>query len=192
MNGEPIQQQTLATEGVPVKPSMARDFEVIHQVVSQHGLTVTQLAFRTGLSEQTIYKYLAGKRTIPTVVFRAAYELTGDGRLPLLITGSVPVEISFRGQRSDADGGNGAAGSAPRQTLRVPPIEQTLPRTLEAARQVVECGQYLAKVFEDGTVDRNDLASIAKFERLCADARTQLALCHAAIESARERIEQCK
>lgn len=170
---------------------MARDVEVLQQVMDSHGLTVKHIAARTGIAQQSVYKYMGGIRTLPSDVLRAAFELSGDTRILALITGSVPVEFSLPCARHEAPAGNGEACIGRNQPVRVPPIDQVLPQTLDTARRVVECGEYLAKIFADGRFDRNDLAAAAKFQEHCAAAQTQLATCAAAVEGERERIERC-
>lgn len=73
------------------------DNVLLDQVMSSHGVTVTQLALESGRSASTIYKYLSGDMTTPTIIWRSIYRLTGDHRIVELLLGStdfvfVPIE----------------------------------------------------------------------------------------------------
>jgi len=165
--------------------AMSHDAEVLETVIRDHGLTVAQVATRSGYAEKTIYRYLSNEgRTLPSEVIRAVYELTADNRLILLITGSVPVQFQPLEEKRDCP----HSTHGRRSPVRIPPIEDVLPRTLEAAEQVVKCGQLVAKIMADGKLDASDLSAVDKFQACISYARKQLAVCDAAMESARERV----
>ncbi len=165
---------------------MPRDTEVLHQVISTHGLSVTQVANRSGLAEKSIYKYLAGDRTLPSDVIRAVFELTADLRLVVLITGAVPVQIQALESTRDCPHDD-RSRQAP---VHVPPPEEALSHMLAAAKGCIQCGEHLNGIFADGRVDRHDLSAIDKLMECLSKVRIEAAVCHASMESAREKVSR--
>ena len=166
---------------------MARDVEVLQQVMEAHDLNVKRLANKSGIAQKTIYKYLSGVRTLPSDVLRAAYEITQDQRLLHLISGAAPVVVELipLGLSACKGGGNGHTQQTP---LSIPPVKQALPRTLSAIRKAAESGECLATILEDGSVDRKDIPAMDNFLGLCNEAKRELELCRASVQADREKV----
>ncbi len=142
---------------------MPYDATLLSSILAQHEVTVGALAMRSGYDDKSIYRYLSGERTVPSVVLRAAFELTADPRLIALIAGAVPVQV--------------LSG----QSLCVPPMEQLVPKVSEAAKSAVDALQYVARILADGQIDDTDAAAISNFRRHAANCNRLLVLCDAAV-----------
>jgi predicted DNA-binding transcriptional regulator AlpA len=73
--------------------NVSDDHIVLQEVIARHGLTAKQLAAWTGLAQSTIYRYLSGQVTIPSIIWRAIYERTLDYSILRLITGCLPHAV---------------------------------------------------------------------------------------------------
>lgn len=168
---------------------MARDVEVLQQVMETHDLTVKALANRSGFAEKSIYKYLSEVRTLPSEVLRAAFDLTYDSRLVMLITGSARVEIVLHTEPA----GDSSHNTRPaRPPISTQPLQETLPGMLHCLREATRGTQHLYDIMKDGVVDLHDLAHIAKFQECMAEVRKWIAITDASVESERERIVGCQ
>jgi hypothetical protein len=59
---------------------------------------------------------------------------------------------------------------------------------MEAAKEVIQCGQYLVTALEDGHIDRSDLSAFDNFLEVSGAAQTRLEYSRAAVHAERERI----
>ena len=166
---------------------MARFVEVLQQVMETHVLTVKALANRSGFAEKSIYKYLSEVRTLPSDVLRAAFKITADLRLVLLIVGSVPVRIEHLGTTTKDSSRNASPSRTP---IRIPQLKDVLPGLLTCMQETSQCARLVHDILADGQIDNQDLGLIVKFQSHIAEARKLLAVCDSAVESARERIAQ--
>jgi hypothetical protein len=66
---------------------------MLSSAMERNQVTVKSLALWTGRSQSTIYKYLSGEITIPSVVWRSLYEHTLDAGLITLLTGTLKVLV---------------------------------------------------------------------------------------------------
>ncbi|MBW8017085.1 MAG: hypothetical protein FVQ82_12945 [Planctomycetes bacterium] len=73
--------------------NVSDDHILLSDIVLENDITPKQLAGATGLAVSTIYKYLAGGCTIPSIVWRVVYKMTADARIVQLVTGDVPQVI---------------------------------------------------------------------------------------------------
>lgn len=115
------------------------------EIMDAYGINVKRLSQKTGRACSTLYKYLAGEATIPSIVWRALFEMTKDSRIVSLITGEVPVMMV------PLYAGN----------LRVD--KATLEHLLEVRKKQIECEQYVLKILADGRVDSSDKAAVKKY-----------------------------
>jgi len=65
------------------------DHILLSDILQGNDITVKQLATATGLAGSTLYKYLAGGCTIPSVVWRVVYKISRDARICRLFIGDV-------------------------------------------------------------------------------------------------------
>ena len=159
--------------------AMGRDAEVLQQVIQTHGLTIAQVANRSGYAEKTLYRYLSDDgRTLPSEVIRAVFELTLDNRLIRLITGLVPGQwvIALCGGKCP---GNSAPTASP---ARVPPIQDLLPKTCESVEQAAKSVKYVAQIISDGSVDESDKAAMSQFSQHANRAIANLTLTLSALK----------
>ncbi len=174
-----------------MRDRMARDVEVLQEVMQTHDLTVKQLASRSGIAQKSIYKYLSEVRTLPSEVLRAAFEMTLDHRLLSLITGVIPVI-----HQAVFDGGPACAMQSHRtgatSQVRLPPINELLRRTCESIEAAAKAAPYMARIIEDGRVNEMDAADIAKFREHSTAARENLSLMEAAIEAHLRKGTSCQ
>ncbi len=157
------------------------DATLLVKVCKERGVTAEALANRSGYDDKSIYRYFAGERTIPSTVFRAAFELSHDLRLLGLITGTVP--IAYQVARFAPAGCPGNGGGARPEPVRIPPVEQLLSETCDALKHVADAITYMEKILRDGRLDDTDRNAVDKFKRHSADSRRLLATVDAALEA---------
>lgn len=157
---------------------MPYDATLLARVLEERGVSIQALANRAGYDDKSVYRYLAGERTIPSTVLRAAFELTGDLRLIHLIAGAVPLAVGVLSAAAPA-----AAGRP--EPLRVPPIDQLFTRAADALEQLTRSIRYVHKIAADGRIDQSDDAAIENFRGHAAEAQRLIALTTAALDSHR-------
>lgn len=154
---------------------MPHDCQLLSRVLEDHGVTVSALANRSGYDDKSVYRYLAGERTIPSIVLRAAFELTHDMRILGLVTGGVPLQLQLINAPRSAD------------PQRIPPIAQLVPQCCKCVEQTSAALKYLARIVEGGEVDASDQRAAVNFQRHAAEAQRLLALVSAAVNTHAER-----
>lgn len=157
------------------RDAMPRDAEILTDVLRERGVTVDALAERAGYDDKSIYRYMSGERTLPSIVIRAAFELTCDGRLLRLITGAVPVCVHLVAS-SSSFGPAAAATQTAAAGHRVPPFPDTLVNAGNAIESAGKIIRYLRDILQDGRVDVKDLVSLEKFIHEATRAGENLAL----------------
>ncbi len=160
---------------------MPHDAILLAKVLEERGVTVQALAARCGYDDKSIYRYLSGGRTLPSIVLRAAFELTLDIRIIALIAGTVPICF----HQLDRAAAQPAAN--PRTPPRLPPVDQLFPQAASAVEQLAGSLKYMHKVVADGRIDASDGAAIDKFNQHAAEALRLIALTTAAVEAHRQR-----
>jgi hypothetical protein len=133
----------MSIEEVP----MSDDHILMHTIVEDHAITVKQLAGETGLAAPTIYKYLGGQATIPSVIWRKLFETTGDARIWKLVTGKTRMTLVHQSEK------------------RVPLGRPVLMDLIRARRHQIEFEKEVLDILEDGRIDRSDRITIAKIEQ---------------------------
>ena len=156
------------------RDAMPRDAEILGDVLRERGVSIEALADRSGYDDKSIYRYLSGERTLPSNVLRAAFELTGDGRLLRLVTGAVPVCVHPLGSCSSSSSGAAAIQTA--AAHRVPPLPDTLINAGNAIESTGKIVRYLRDILQDGRVDVKDLVGLEKFVAEATRAGDNLAL----------------
>jgi transcriptional regulator with XRE-family HTH domain len=118
---------------------MSDDHLLMQEIVETHQITVKELASKTGLAACTIYRYLEGAATIPTIIWRILFELTEDPRIWRLVTGdSRRILMVIHGQPKG------------------PVTETTIRELIEVRRRQIALEETILNVLEDGRVDRAD------------------------------------
>lgn len=123
------------------------DYLILSAVLDEYGITVKQLASLTGRAGSTIYKYLAGEATIPSVVWRAVYAKTRDYRILQLIIGDMAIAVVATDDIPDAE--DQAA---------------SLDMLLTERQAQLQCEQLVLNILADGKVDRSDRAMIEEYK----------------------------
>jgi hypothetical protein len=165
--------------------AMPHDAIILAQVMEERGLNVKALAARAGCDEGTLYKYLAGQRTCPSIIFRHAFECTLDSRLLRLIAGAVPICIHALGQIAPADSPTPTATE-----VRKLPLPEALDLVLIAIEKCATSGRFMHQIARDGRFDRADLSTADQFERDAGAAQMSLTTAIAAIHAYREQLAQ--
>lgn len=147
-------------------------------------LNYKQLAAASRRHQATIYRYMSGDLTIPVAVLNAAFRLTGDLRIVLLITGGVPVQI----QALDTAGNCPCSETERKPPIRIPPPEQALDELHDVLEDGAKAAKYLRAIFADGRLTPGDLLALDKFDECMGKMRIKQAVCQTAMQTARERI----
>ena len=66
---------------------MSDDHILLADIIESADINAKQLSGMTGRGKSTIYKYLSGECTIPSIVWRVLWEKTQDLRIVWLVTG---------------------------------------------------------------------------------------------------------
>ncbi|MFH1417288.1 MAG: hypothetical protein ABII12_03265 [Planctomycetota bacterium] len=164
---------------------MARDVEVLQQVMQTHDVTANQLANRSGLAAKSIYKYLSDQRTLPSDVLRAAFELTCDLRLLGLISGIIPITHQFVFCRGPACNDARPQVAKP---ARIPPVGELLPRTSKSIEELAKALPYIGKILEDGKIDDSDRVAIQRFHGHAAAAMADISRVDAALDAHERKV----
>ena len=127
---------------------MSDDYMLMRDILD-HSQTVNvkRLALETGLGESTLYRYGSGGATIPSIVWRVLWRLTGDERILALITGGTPTMV-VRLLASDI-------------TLD----KATVGHLLETRQRQIDCERSVLEIIADGKIDKNDRETIERYER---------------------------
>jgi len=120
-------------------------------LLQKHGITVKQLAGWTGRAASTIYKYLSGEQTIPSVIWRSIFDHTFDIVVFNIIRGDIPCVI------------------APLIEVMIPPDAATLGKLLEARRRQIKCEEYVLQILQDGKIDASDEQAIKSYKAAFAE-----------------------
>jgi len=155
-------------------PIMSNDVAVLAQVVLERDVSHKAVASILNVHISTVYEWLSGKRTAPLALFRTVYEITGDGRLAMLLTGRLPVTFTLL-----LVPGPGEAKSP----ARLPPLGQLLPIAAQAVRAAASGLESIATIVADGKIDQADAATVANFKKHAAEAQHQLGMAVAGVEA---------
>jgi len=120
----------------------------LQELLEKHDLNVKQLSMWTGRAASTIYKYLSGELTIPSIIWRAIFSRTLDTDVAMLITGEVPCIIAplvSAGTKAKLDAA-------------------TLGEIIKVRQSQIDCEKYILKILADGKVDESDTAAIDKYK----------------------------
>ena len=128
------------------KIEMSDDNIFLQLLLEKHKIEAKQLAGWVGRATSTVYKYLSGELTIPSVVWRSIFERTHDITVFNIVRGDLPCII------------------APLITIMVRPDAATLGKLIEARKKEIRCEEYILQILEDGKVDASDSRAIAQYK----------------------------
>lgn len=170
---------------IPEPGAMPQDAETLRDVIEDRGVSVKALAHRLGVNKSTIYKYLAGELTLPSIVIRTVFEMTYDSRLAEIVTGPIPVVVQLM---ELAGATNGGAATFP-----IPPVDQLLRDAASAVESAAQSLPHMGDILNDGKIDARDRRSIEQFRKHAADVNLKFAQISAALDahlnrSAREAV----
>ncbi|MDH4203796.1 MAG: hypothetical protein OEV87_13020, partial [Phycisphaerae bacterium] len=144
------------------------DCLVLSEVLEAHGLSPKWLKVATGRSLSQVYRYLSGEATIPSLVWRALYAKTRDGRIIDVFVGEIPSVLV---------------------DLTCMPCRQapSINDLVKARKKQIACEQEMLDILADGKVDRHDAKCVERLEREFSEMiRTQSQIYYA-IKRAYER-----
>lgn len=142
---------------------MSDDHILLRTVLDEHDINVKQLATDTGYGASTLYRFLAGGATIPSIVWRSLFKSTGDPRICRLMTGDVPVmtvRLLSSGKKL-----NGAM----------------LKDLIETRQQEIEFEKRVLNIIADGKIDHLDRKDIAELKKVFPNMISSLAQIYHAI-----------
>lgn len=126
---------------------------LLQQVTQDHEVTAKQLAMLTGRAVSTVYKYLAGGSSIPSVVWRQLYRKTQDSRITRLVTGDVAVAI---------------VPMIPVGKIDAP----TLRRLVDNRKAQIKCEECVLTILADGRIDEQDARAVGEYKKTFDDMIT--------------------
>ncbi len=130
------------------KIEVSNDNEFLQLLMEKHNINAKQLAGWIGRTPITIYKYLSGELTIPSVVWRAIFDHTLDITVFNIVKGELPCVIS------------------PLAALMNPPDAATLKEIIDTRKKHHKHEDYILQILQDGIVDASDSAAIAKYKEI--------------------------
>ena len=142
---------------------MSDDHILLSRVMDNHNINVKQLAAATGYGASTLYRFLAGGATIPSIVWRTLFKSTGDARICALVTGDVPVmTVSLLTNGRKLDG-------------------VMLKDLIETRQSEIEFEKRVLNIIADGRIDRLDRKDIAELKKVFPNMISSLAKIYQAI-----------
>ena len=147
---------------------------LLQQILERHGFCAKQLASWTGRAASTIYKYLSGELTIPSIIWRAIFERTFDTQIFRLFAGEMVCIF------------------APLDKLTLQPDAASLKRLLDMRRKQINCEEYILQILIDGKVDASDTTAIANFKLAFPDMISAQAQIYQAILHEHSKTEAAK
>jgi len=140
-------------------------------LMEKHKIEPKQLAGWTGRKLTTIYKYLSGECTIPSVVWRSIFDHTRDVVVFNVIRGDIPCIISTT-SNDDFSFGTDA-----------------LKQLINMRKSQLKVEEYIVNILEDGRIDKSDLTAIANFKLAFPDMIDAQVRMHQAIITAYRKAE---
>jgi len=145
------------------KIEVSNDCDFLQLLMDKHNINAKQLAGWIGRAPTTIYKYLSGENTIPSVIWRAIFERTHDIAVFNIVRGDLPCVI------------------APLIQVMIPPDAASLQQLLNMRRKQLKCEEYIVQILSDGKIDSSDIAAIANYKLAFPDMVSSQAQIYQAI-----------
>lgn len=118
----------------------------LQTLLEKHGIVAKQLAGWTGRATSTVYKYLSGELTIPSIVWRSIFAHTLDIAILKLFTGEIDCVF------------------APISKVTTPPNATTIKKILEMRQKQIDVEQYILQILQDGRIDASDAKVVAHYK----------------------------
>lgn len=124
------------------------DHIMLSAILDRHRYTAKQLAAWTGRAQSTIYKYLSGELTIPSIIWRALYDRSLDCEIITLLTGTLPVVVVplLPGEKKT---------SASRMRCLI-----------KTRKAQLECEELVLSILENGEGDGEDETMIRRYRKI--------------------------
>lgn len=126
--------------------------QLAQEIVEDHQLPIKRLAMVVGVDQATVYRWLAGERTVPLDLYRALFELTRDFRLIAMVAGRVPLTCTVNPEGPP------------------PELADILPRALLSIESAAEAARALHRIVSDRRVDQSDAAALRDFRAAATGA----------------------
>ncbi|HAL45491.1 MAG: hypothetical protein A2Y12_08775 [Planctomycetes bacterium GWF2_42_9] len=147
------------------------DYNFLDLLMQKHSITAKQLAGWVGRDLRTIYKYLSGELTIPSVIWRSIFDHTLDSAVFNIIRGDTAVIV-------------------------VAPTNEDLSLDTSACQALLdmrlkqlELEKYVLQLMQDGQINGTDTEAIAKFNLAFPDMINAQARLHQAVIAAQRKFE---
>jgi len=135
------------TETIIQDYDMSDDNILLINIIEDYGIAVKQLAMASGYSRESVYKFLDGSRTIPSIIWRVVFKKTKDARIIELITDNDKL-IAI-----DAEQGRCM-------------LDQPLKEIAEIVTRDAKIVETVARIVADGRIDIDDRAEIENLNKL--------------------------
>jgi len=146
--------------------------ELLQDLIDGGRINVKALAGESGYESSHIRRMVSGERIVPIAVFRAAFRLTCDFRIPALILA----------------GSNWALTNLTHvQPAEVRDPLELIPKASASVRSTASCLDYVAKIVADGKVDHYDDIPLNKLKQHHADDQRNMGELIASLELLRAR-----
>jgi len=142
----------------------------LQQLLDKHNICAKQLALWSGRAASTVYKYLSGELTIPTVVWRSIFERTLDISILKLFTGEISCIF------------------APLVKIAAKPDATTMSHLLKMRQKQIKCEKYILQILDDGKIDKSDVHAIANYKLAFPDMISTQAQIYQAITNEFEKV----
>ena len=134
----------MANEDIEV----SADHILLASVMDKREISAKQVAVWTGRGTSTIYKYLSGEATIPSIVWRALYERTQDPQIITLLTGQMPVYV------------------VPLTTISAKADSVMMAHIIKTRKAQLKCEELVLDILKDDKIDQSDAAVIENYKKI--------------------------
>jgi hypothetical protein len=140
-------------------------------LMEKHKIEAKQLAGWSGRKQTTIYKYLSGECTIPSIIWRTIFDHTLDVVVFNIIKGDIPCIMS----------------TVSNEDFSVD--SETLKQVLRMRKSQLKVEDLIVQILEDGRIDKSDFQVIANFELAFPEMINNQIKIHQAIINAKKKFE---
>jgi len=156
------------------KIEVSDDNIFLQTLLEKHGISPKQIAGWTGRGVSTVYKYLSGELTIPSVVWRSIFDHTLDPTVFAIVRGDIPCVI------------------APMIVLNTSIDTATLEHLVSMRQAQLKCEQYILNILTDGKIDKSDVTAVANYRLAFQDSMSAQIQIYHAINSKYKKAEAAK
>lgn len=135
----------------------------LQELIGKHSLSPKQIAGWIGRGVSTVYKYLSGELTIPSVVWRSIFDHTLDPTVFTIIRGDIPCVI------------------APTISIKPAADAATIKHLIGMRRAQLQCEKYILDILADNAIDKSDVTAISNYKLAFQDSIAAQIQLHRAI-----------